>query len=247
MAHPPDVHEAPDPVRAPLHALVLADGDRPPRAGLDAAWPGWDRHVGLVVAADGGARLAADLGLTPDRWVGDGDSVDPAQLAELESRGVVVIRADRDKDESDGELALIEAVRGGATGITVLGALGGRRLDHLLANIGLLLHPALAGIPTRLLDEATRVTVVDASATSAGSSVVRRELGGRVGDLVSLLPVGGDVAGVVTSGLRYPLRDEPLLAGPARGLSNVRDRADAWIDVRGGRLLVVESPATLGP
>jgi thiamine pyrophosphokinase len=125
-----------------------------------------------------------------------------------------------------------------------LGALGGRRLDHLLANIGLLLHPALARIPTRLLDERTRVTVVDASEPAA---VVRRDLRGRVGDVVSLLPIGGDVTGVVTSGLRYPLRNEPLLAGPARGLSNVRDRHDAWIDVRGGRLLVVESPATLGP
>jgi thiamine pyrophosphokinase len=116
----------------------------------------------------------------------------------------------------------------------------------MLANIGLLLHPALAAIPTRLLDGATRVTLVDASAAGVAGAV-HRDLGGRVGDLVSLLPIGGDVAGVVTSGLRYPLHDEPLLAGPARGLSNVRERADAWIDVRGGRLLVVESPATLGP
>src|SRR5687767_6773710 len=143
------------PADPPLHALVLADGDRPSRAGLDRSWPGWDEGLGLIVAADGGAHLAAELGLVPDRWIGDGDSVDPAALADLEARGVIVTRASPDKDESDGELALLEAVTGGAGEITVLGALGGRRLDHLLANVGLLTHPALAGIPARLLDERT--------------------------------------------------------------------------------------------
>ena len=39
---------------------------------------------------------------------------------------------------------------------------------------------------------------------------------GRTGDLVSLLPFGDGVEGVTTSGLRYPLLDEPLPAGPAR-------------------------------
>ena len=49
----------------------------------------------------------------------------------------------------------------------------------------------------------------------------------------------------MTGGLRYPLADEPLPAGPARGLSNVRDAPEAWVVVRRGFLLVVESPATL--
>lgn len=232
--------EAPDPPR--LHALVLADGDRPRRTALDAAWPGWADRIDLVVAADGGARLAAELGLLPHRWVGDGDSVAPADLADLAARGVQMVHARHDKDESDGELALLEALAAGAGRITVLGALGGRRVDHLLANVALLGHPGLVGVPTALLDEATRVTLVDARTTPA-----RRHLPGRIGDLVSLLPWGGDVAAVRTHGLEYPLRDEPLLAGPARGLSNVRLIGDPWIEVRGGRLLVVESPATLAP
>jgi thiamine pyrophosphokinase len=57
--------------------------------------------------------------------------------------------------------------------------------------------------------------------------------------------MGGGVTGVTTRGLRYPLRDEPLPAGPARGLSNVRDAADAGLTLRRGLLLVVETPATL--
>ena len=46
------------------HALVLADGAAPSRASLDAAWPGWDAGLDLVIAADGGARHATTLGYT---------------------------------------------------------------------------------------------------------------------------------------------------------------------------------------
>jgi thiamine pyrophosphokinase len=70
---------------------------------------------------------------------------------------------------------------------------------------------------------------------------VLRELPGLIGATVSLLPFGGDVEGVTTRALRYPLRDEPLTQGPARGLSNVRTGPDAAVTIRRGRLLIVES------
>jgi thiamine pyrophosphokinase len=66
-------------------------------------------------------------------------------------------------------------------------------------------------------------------------------LGGRVGDLVSLFPFGDDALGVATDGLAYPLRDEPLRFGPARGLSNVRSSPEARVSLRAGRLLIVET------
>ena len=48
-----------------------------------------------------------------------------------------------------------------------------------------------------------------------------------------------------TEGLEYPLRDEPLPAGPARGLSNVRVDGMAAVTLRRGRLLIVETRAIL--
>ena len=138
--------------------MILADGDVPSRARLDRVWPGWDDGVGLVVAADGGARHASALGLTIDRWVGDGDSLDAAALTALEASGVPLERARADKDETDTELAILAALRLGADGIVVLGALGGR-IDHTLANIGLLAMPALAGCPAVILDGSTRLSL----------------------------------------------------------------------------------------
>ena len=35
-----------------MAALILADGDVPPRSELDLLWPGWDDGVKAVIAAD---------------------------------------------------------------------------------------------------------------------------------------------------------------------------------------------------
>jgi len=224
-----------------LHAILVGDGDVPARATLDAAWPGWDEDAGLVVGADGGATKALAAGLTPDLVVGDADSLDPAGLAAVRDAGIPVELAAEAKDESDLELAALAAVARGARRLTILGALGGPRLDHALANAWLLAHPALAGRGAVLLDATTRVRLLDALGAPASAT-----LRGRAGDLVSLLPFGADAAGVATRGLAYPLRDELLRLGPARGLSNVRSGTEAHVSLRAGRLLIVETRSTDG-
>jgi thiamine pyrophosphokinase len=230
--------------RVVRHALVVADGDVSMRSVLDAAWPGWDAGVVDVVAADGGLAKARALGLRPDVLVGDLDSVVPALLAAAEADGIRIRRARAHKDESDTELALLEAIARGATRITVLGAFGGPRLDHALANLWLLAHPALAVTAVVLLDGGSRVLLVQAPGPDGGP--VTRTLPGPDGATITLLPFGGDVAGITTRGLAYPLRDEPLTVGPSRGLSNVRESVDAAVTVRSGRLLVVETALAPG-
>jgi thiamine pyrophosphokinase len=208
----------------------------PASAILDDVWPGWSAGIDLVIAADGGARHAGALGRRLDLWVGDGDSIGEDELAALERAGVPIRRSAVDKDESDTELAVLAALDAGAPRVTILGALGGARLDHELANVWLLGHPRLVGCDIRLIDAAVRVRLVGPG---------RVDLGGRVGDLVSLLPFAGDAAGMAREGLRYPLRNESLRSGPSRGLSNVRVADDASLVIESGRILVVETPATL--
>ena len=97
----------------------------------------------------------------------------------------------------------------------------------------LLGHPALGDRPIELLDDKTRVTLLRGPA--------RHALAGRVGDLVSLLPLGPGVEGVTTSGLRWTLTNEPLPAGPARGLSNIRSMPTASVEVSSGWLIAIET------
>jgi thiamine pyrophosphokinase len=227
-----------------LHAVILADGAVPTRATLDDAWPGWAEGVRLVVAADGGVRHAAALGFRVDRWVGDGDSTGPAELAALEADGVAIERSAVDKDESDTELALLAVLDAGAEVVSIVGALGGPRIDHALANVALLLHARLGDRPAVLYDEhGARLSLV--VGPDHRGLPGRRDLAGRVGDLVSLLPLGESAHHVRTEGLRYPLHDEPLVIGRVRGLSNVRLVPVARVSVGTGRLLVIETPANL--
>jgi thiamine pyrophosphokinase len=235
---PPEQSSAPG-----RRAIVLADGAAPELGLLEAAWPDWNDQVELVIAADGGARHAAMLGLVIARWVGDGDSVSPGELRALEAAGARVDRVGAAKDESDTELAVLAAIEDGATSIVLLGALGGPRTDHAVSNLGLLRHPALGGRPVTIYDEhAARISVL--TAVGDGATWMLR---GRAGDLVSLVPLDGDAEGVSTEHLEYPLVGETLLVGRTRGVSNVRTQPVALVTLRRGRLLVIETPVTVRP
>ena len=217
-----------------------------PAPSWTARGPSWDEGVALVVAADGGVRHAAAFGLTVERWVGDGDSTAPAELKALAAAGVAIDRVAVDKDESDAELALLAAIAAGADQLTILGGLGGVRVDHAIANLALLQHPALEHRAARLYDEAGARLSLLVGPDRHGLPVAR-ELTGRVGDLVSLVPLGESAHDVETQGLRYPLDGETLILGRARGLSNVRIAPTARVSVGSGRLLVIETPDSLRP
>jgi thiamine pyrophosphokinase len=217
-----------------MRALVVAAGIPPTRAELDHAWPGWAAGIGLVVAADAGATTADQLGLRPDLAVGDFDSIAAGELDRLRAAGIAIEVAPSAKDESDTELAVRAALARGADAVTIVGGLGGRP-DHLMANIALLALPELIERAAELLDGSTRVGLVRPGR--------ERVIAGRVGDLVSLIPFGPGVDGVTTAGLAWPLDDESLPLGPARGLSNLRVEAVARVSVRSGVLVVIETVA----
>ncbi|MEA2058822.1 MAG: thiamine diphosphokinase, partial [Actinomycetota bacterium] len=55
----------------------------------------------------------------------------------------------------------------------------------------------------------------------------------------SLLPIGGPVTTIVTTGLTWPLADEDLEPGSTRGISNEMKSPAATIDIGSGVLLVI--------
>jgi thiamine pyrophosphokinase len=207
-----------------MRAVIFANGDFPD----SMAHRGLLRSDDLIVAADGGAVHACAAGVTPHVVVGDLDSLEPSLRAELEVAGTRFLLHAAAKDETDLELALLYAAQQGAEEIIVLAALGGR-LDQTVANLLLLAHPELTGVGVRIVEgEQTAFLIRD-------QAVVQ----GHPGDTVSLIPLGGDARGVTTDGLRWPLHDETLRFGPARGVSNVLLGRQARVRVRVGVLLCV--------
>lgn len=205
-----------------LITVIVADA---PDADL-APFRALLQRATLRIAADGGARYLLALNLLPHVAVGDFDSLDPALLAQLQAAGVAVQQHAIHKNETDLELALLAALARGATRMYVLAALGGRADQHV-ANLQLLTHPALAHADVRLLHENWEISAVRAELRVLGAA----------GDRLSLLPMTEEVTGIVTDGLFYPLRDETLRLGPARGISNVLLGTEARISVRSGVLL----------
>lgn len=193
----------------------------------------WMRQGDLVIGADGGAARALAWGLVPDVVIGDMDSLADAHRADLLARGCRFVIHPRAKDETDLELALTYAIQEGAQEIIVLGALGGR-LDHTLANILLLAHPGLIGATVRILSGRMEARLIRGGEVST--------LQGEPGDLVSLLPLGGEAHGVTTSGLAWPLSGETLRFGFTRGISNEMLGNTADIRLESGYLMVVHSP-----
>ena len=94
----------------------------------------------LIIAVDGGIRHPRLSGITPDILIGDLDSIDPVDLEWCQSQQVEIRKYPKEKNETDFELALDHAVGSVAGVVIVYGALGGR-IDHALANIGLLSDP----------------------------------------------------------------------------------------------------------
>lgn len=204
-----------------------------------ASSPVWSLHAGAywlpkpdyVVAADGGSALANKLGLVPDLLIGDFDSSDPALIKKWEGQGVAIRRFEHTvKLETDTELAVLAALEWHPARVYIIGAVGGR-LDHEFANILLLTALNLAALDIRIIDNYQEVFLAKPGQWNM--------LCGREGDSLSLLPVGGDVQGVTTEGLEYPLLDETLHQGRGRGVSNtlLAPEARVWFDK--GLLMVV--------
>jgi thiamine pyrophosphokinase len=212
--------------------IVVSNGIAPGEldgVGLPAA--------GYVIAADGGAATALELGLRVDELIGDLDSVSAQVQARVAGAGARVRRFPVAKDATDLELALAAAVslEPAPRRVIVLGGAGGR-LDHLLAGALLLAAPQWAGV------DATH-TQVEAWLGRAKVTVVRdrAELAPFApGALVTLLAVGGVARGVTTSGLRYPLDGHDLVPGTTLGVSNEFTSAMATVSVTGGVLLAVQ-------
>ncbi len=209
--------------------MVVVGGGAAPAA---ASLPPSLRDPGVfVVAADSGVDVAEGLGLAVHLAVGDFDSVTADGLRRARARGAVVERHPAAKDETDLELALRGALDRRPQRIVVVGG-GGGRLDHLLGNLGVLTAPFLAGVNVTAHLAEARLTVVRPGRPA--------DLIGAPGDLVTLLPVHGSAAGVVTDGLRYPLCDEALPAGTSRGVSNVLDGSTASVSISRGVLLAIQ-------
>ena len=209
-----------------MSILVFANGD------MDST--GWVtpylQRATVVIAANGGVRHVLALGRTPDVLIGDLDSLGQGVRERLIEQSTTILPYDAEKDETDLELALLYAVATYEEEILILGGLGGR-VDQMIANILLLMHPKLRGRSISFQTQYQRILLIDGEAT----------IEGQTGDMLSLIPLGGDVHVTHTEGLRWAVHDDILAFGPARGVSNEMMEETARVRVHRGHLLCIHT------
>jgi thiamine pyrophosphokinase len=189
-----------------------------------------------VICADGGTRHAQALGIRPDLIIGDLDSAENALVQKFNRDGVNIEIYPRDKNETDLELAINQAIEMKPAEIVIVAALGGR-LDQTLANISLLTNIRLA--PLRRDSGQALDVRLDDGVEEILLCRDRAEVHGRSGDLVSLIPWQGAVAGIQTTGLKWTLQRETLYPDRTRGISNEMTGETAAVSIASGQLLVV--------
>ncbi len=181
----------------------------------------------LLICADGGAEYAREHNLTPDLVVGDMDSISLATMSWLEQQKVKILKYPRDKDNTDSELAIEQAIEMGSTELTIFGLLGDR-VDHMSANM-MHLSTVAERASLRIIEGNQEIFFVKTSI----------ELKGKKGDEVSLIPLKSECKGISTEGLEYVLTNALLPFGSTRGVSNVMKESKAVVLVKEGVLMVV--------
>ncbi|MGN8632300.1 thiamine diphosphokinase [Blautia sp. HCP3S3_G3] len=199
-----------------------------------------------LIAADRGMdffiETAEAAGIRPDIAVGDFDSLSEKGRHYLErsmehtsmeaAHHLEIYRLKPEKDDSDTQSAAVLAMKRGRKNIAILGATGSR-LDHVMANLGLLSLGRNYGANITLLDACNYITLVE--------SGTRLERTGQFGKYVSFFPVGGDVDGLTLRGFKYPLDGYRLTAADS-GLTVSNEIQDEWAEVqyeRGSLLMIM--------
>jgi len=189
------------------------------------------KEVDYLVCADGGANYAILSGRIPNLLIGDLDSILPENLTLCEKAGCEIERYPCEKDETDLELALIRAEEQarfvGQRDLWLYGATG-KRIDHFLGNVALMLAYAKKGCRIRLVDPEHEMWILQGC----------EEIKGVPGQELSLIALS-EKAIVTTEGLSYPLRQGILFQESPRGVSNVFLGEEAVVQVDEGWVMVV--------
>ena len=192
-----------------------------------------------VLAADGGIAHAQALGVEPELWLGDFDSTSP----ELAERYAHVPRSvfPAAKDMTDGELALNEAYRLGATEVILCGAFGGGALQGTRQRCPVkppgLLHLTMA---TRHAAEGRKIIL------SSGSEEAHPLVAGEYafdfadGTVFSIVAFTS-LRGLFIHGARWPLENMELSFGSSLTVSNAVC-GNLHVSLRSGNAVLIAAP-----
>ncbi len=182
------------------------------------------RQDDLFVFCDSGLSHMQPLGIEPDLIVGDFDSHQNPLL------NVETIVLPCEKDDTDTVFAVKEAVNRGYTDFLLIGVIG-KRLDHSLGNLSILLYLDALDLTGTIVDDFSEIRII-----SRAPCLIPDEY-----SYFSLLNISGIAKGIQIKNARYPLENGDITCQYQYGISNeVLPGKTAEVSVAEGQLLLVK-------
>ncbi len=169
-----------------IDAVILANGEYPTQTQpLDIL-----NKASYVVCCDGAADAFIEKGHVPDAIIGDGDSLSEENRTRYSS----ILHYDPDQETNDQTKAVNYLLKQGINEIAIVGATG-KREDHALGNISLLIDYMRNGANIRMLTDYG--IFIPCRDTKTFSCIPTQQ--------VSIFNFG--TSGLHAEGLVYPIRD----------------------------------------
>ncbi len=177
----------------------------------------------FYIFCDSGLKHCDELGAQPSLIVGDFDS-----YAKPDG-DVETIELPTVKDDTDTVHAMKEAVSRGYRDFLLIG-MTGRRLDHTLGNVYMLVKLHELGLKGLMVDDYSEISVVGTEPVEIDDSL----------PYFSTLNITGKAKGINVKNAKYPLKDAEIEPGYQYGVSNeVLPGKKAEISVKEGMLLLI--------
>ncbi|WP_251549110.1 thiamine diphosphokinase [Neobacillus muris] len=209
---------------------ILAGGpaDRLPELSdyheQNTVWAGVDRGVFHLL----------EKNITPLIAFGDFDSVSTQELEYIENKVSKLKRFKPEKNETDMELALNWAMEQNPEIIRVFGATGGR-LDHLLANVQLLVEPLKKQCQAEvLLIDCNNIVFLKGPGTYSVQKIDQIKY-------ISFVPLTLNIYNLTLEGFKYPLKNRHISLGSTLCISNELISDYGTFSFSEGILIVIRS------
>lgn len=185
-------------------------------------------NANILIAADKGLESFLYYNIEPHYALGDFDSINVKIMNKVKKTKIV--KYNPDKDNTDSEIAVLKAIELGAEEIVLLGVTG-TRIDHMLANLGLLDMCINNNINAYIRDSNNKILLTNKSI----------KLYGNPGQFVSFQCFGQTVNNFSIKGAKYELNNYTLSFGDRRCVSNEFLNGSIEVTFKEGKVLIIYS------
>ena len=207
--------------------VAIVSGGTPPSEKL---LRNYLNNVDFIIAADKGSECLYRYNITPNLLLGDFDSTKKEILEQIRSQVEEILEFPPEKDYTDTEIAIIEAIKRGAKKIYLFGAIGSR-MDHTLGNIGLLLTTKKKGVMLEIIDDNNRLYLGENNMM----------LYGKYGENISFHALCDKVINFKIKGAKYNLESYDMGLLDPRAICNEFVETPIEISYETGEILIIHS------